>query len=764
MTHSYPKHFIFLLFLLLFVACEKEPHFDKNWQHKTWRSYGGGPDMSKYFIQDQITKDNVSQLEIAWVYATNDERSYQMNPIIVDSIMYVFAKNNSLVALNATNGEEIWIHANLNGISRRGMAYWESKDRLQRRLLFTLNNSLQAIDAITGKSILSFGENGVVDLRQGLNRDPDWILRTASHTPGKVFENLIILGSSPGEAYLTPPGYVRAYDVLSGALIWTFHTIPLPEEFGYETWPKEAYKYAGGVNCWGEITIDEESGTAFLPLGSPTYDYYGADRLGANLFGNCLVALDARTGERKWHFQTVHHDLWDYDLTAAPQLITVQKDGKEIDAVALATKQGFMFVMDRETGEQLWDVQEKPVPPSTIPGEEAWPTQPFPTVLPPFNRQTMTEADVSDIFLSPEEFESWKLRVKNAKKGLYTPPDTTETIAIPGAVGGANWGNTASNPDQGMVYVMTQDYPSFYKLQEAPPPLPEAYRERFKTQQAVEEGKMAFIQHCQTCHGKDLAGTALGPSLLRLSNQMDLAALRQTVLYGTGRMPPVQHIEEDEIAHLLAFLESQAKERKEASEKSAVEGPVVASGGAPAEKELQSLGVRNRAGDAYPEGVEVPESRYYTGYGLGKAYVIKPPWTSIFAYDMNTGTIKWKRPLGEDPHAIAAKRVRNTGIPTGSQRNGMIVTSTGIIFATVTNGKIYAFDAENGEILWTGATSMGIASIPSMYEVNGKVYLVVSATMPQVPGWNLKENDQPDTEEELHGVYQVFALPDPKIN
>lgn len=312
---------------------------------------------------------------------------------------------------------------------------------------------------------------------------------------------------------------------------------------------------------------------------------------------------------------------------------------------------------------------------------------------------------------------------------------------------------------------MTQDYPSFYKLKKQPPALPEVYRERFEAQQAIQKGSMAFLRYCRPCHGKDMAGTALGPSLLTLPPRLDLPTFRQTILYGTGRMPPTRRIKEQEISYLLAFLEAESSRRKEADEMPTVEGPVVANGGAPAEKKLQSKGARNMAGNPYPEGVDVPEDRYYTGYGLGHAYVIKPPWTSIVAYDMNTGQIKWQRPLGEDPHAFAARGVRNTGIPTGSQRNGMIVTSTGIVFATVTNGKIYAYDMENGAILWTGETEMGIATIPSMYEVDGRVYLVVSASTPQIEGWNIEDKDQAgggdaESDNKSNRVYQAFALPE----
>jgi quinoprotein glucose dehydrogenase len=752
-----------VFFLIAFVtilvpACQNTE--DK--EYRTWQGYGSGPDQSKYFIQDQITKENVNQLEVVWSYPTGDERDYQCNPVIVDSVMYVLAKDNSLVALNAGTGKEIWIHANLNGISRRGFAYWENADRTDRRILFTLRNSLQAIDAATGKSILTFGKDGAVDLRQDLGIDPEKIGRIASQTPGAIYQDIIVLGSSPGESYLSTPGHVRAYNVVTGTLEWKFNTIPQPGEFGYDTWPADAYKYVGGVNCWGEITIDKKTGLAYIPLGSPTYDYYGADRHGTNLFGNCLIALDAKTGKRIWHYQTVHHDLWDYDLTAAPQLIRVNHNGKKIDAVAIATKQGFMFAFDRANGKPLWPIEERPVPESDMSDEQAWPTQPFPTVLQPFNRQTVTEDDISPIFLSEEEFKQWKERVAKARKGLFTPPSSEETIAMPGAVGGANWGNTASNPEIGLVYVLTQDYPSFYKLEVKPPAIPARFLARFASQQAIVKGKISYEAFCQTCHGKDLSGTGAAPSLLGMGPRLTEAYVHEIVLQGVGRMPPVQHISDEEISTITAYLKDKSigNTTMQMVEGVKISGPVVAVGGAPGELTTRSTVAFNMAGNEYPEGVSVPVNRYYTGYGLGYPFILNPPWSTITAYDMNTGQIQWSKPLGEEPQAVH-KGFTKTGVPTGSQRNGIIVTSNGLLFATVTNGNLYAYDASNGEILWTGQTPLGIASMPSMYALDGRVFIVANATTPQIDGWNLieEEKEMMAKKSKKGGAYYVYALP-----
>jgi quinoprotein glucose dehydrogenase len=426
--------FLLLVSQLVLIRCSTDSTSD----HTTWTHYAGSPDQSKYFNGSDITKENVSQLKVAWIYPSGDDQAYTFSPIIVDTVMYVMGKNFSLIAISVVTGSEIWIHSKMQGITRRGINYWESPDKKDKRLIFTLNNTLQAIDALTGKTITSFGHEGYVDLRVGLDRDPTSIRRMQSQMPGVIFDDLLILGSSPGESYFSPPGHVRAYNVVTGKRAWTFHTIPHPGEFGYETWPKDAYKYVGGVNVWSEITVDPDRGIAYLPIGSPTFDFYGGDRLGSNLFGNSLVALDARTGERLWHYQTVHHDLWDYDLAPAPQLLTVNHNGKAIEAVAIATKHGFVFVFDRVTGEPLFPIEEKPFPPSEMPGEEAWPTQPI-SSLPSFTRHEVTRETLNPYF-SDSIKQLWQKRLEPARSGLYVPPsDLYETVMMPGALGGANF-------------------------------------------------------------------------------------------------------------------------------------------------------------------------------------------------------------------------------------------------------------------------------------------------------------------------------------
>jgi quinoprotein glucose dehydrogenase len=653
---------------------------------KSWKDYGGSPDNSHYVATNQITKSNVGQLEVAWTYSTGDNDIYYFNPVIVDDVMYVLARNNSLVALDATTGTEIWVHENLTGIARRGINYWESKDGKDRRLIFQMNQTLQEIDARTGKSILMFGEKGIVNLREGLGRDPKTIYRVQSSTPGKIFENLIILGSSTGEGFFATPGYLRAFDVRTGKLVWTFHTIPNPGEYGYDTWPKDAWKYIGGVNTWGEITVDEKRGIAYFPTGSATYDYYGADRIGTNLFANCLLALDARTGKRLWHFQFVHHDLLDYDGAAAPQLLSVKQNGKKIEAVAIATKQGFVFTFDRVNGKPLFSIQERPVPESDMPGEVSWPTQPFPSAPPAFARQKLTADEINPYILTPEERAKWKDTIANARnRGLYTPPSMNDTVAIPGARGGANWGSTSANSSDGTFYVASSDAPSIYKM------------------------------------SLDAPGSGGGAAARAPNKSQELSAKAWSI-------------------------------------------PVAGSGGVPIRKQLDgripvgSSPYSQMEGPAYPDDIDAPKQRYYTDYNMIR-HITSPPWSTLTAFDLNKGTIKWQIPLGEDVRAVA-EGVRNTG--TMLEPKGILVTPTGLVFHAARDGKVRAYDAEQGKELWSGELPAGSTAIPAMYEVKGRVYLVVSATAP-TPQLGIDETGVPQgnsasTAAGAPHAYVVFAL------
>ena len=707
----------------------------------------------------------MSQLEVAWIYPTGDNRSYVFNPIVVDNVMYVLARNSSLVALDAATGKEIWIHENLPGLATRGIAYWESKDRKDRRLIFAINNYLQEIDARTGKSILTFGNNGLVDLREGLGRDPKTIVRIQPESPGRVFENLILLGSSTGEAYLSPPGDIRAYDVMTGKLVWTFHTIPHPGEFGYDTWPKDAWKYAGGANTWGEITVDEKRGIAYFPTGSPTYDYYGADRIGSNLFGNCLLALDARTGKRLWHFQMVHHDLWDYDNTAAPQLMTVRHDGKAIDVVAQSTQTGIPVRVRSRHGQAA-------VAHRRAAGAEE----------PHAGRAGVADAAVSD--------GSSAVRAAEDDGGRREPvhPDRRRARCVEGAnredaqrraVHSA--GTRRDDLDAGRSRRIELGYerresrqrdwcisprrigrPSTSSSLEDPLAARRAARARRADQGQSDLRETMPVVSWAGWRGRPRADRPRSPA----SNRLELEAFRQVVASGRGEMPAFADLDAAAIAALHAFLAAPSAARHAPHRQrcaSANGGPVVASGGAPGGLEIPEVEPRPSplGGPPYPAGVDAPPNRYYTDWGLypNQPYIIGPPWSAIVAYDLNTGTIKWRVPLGEDARA-AAEGAKNAGVFM-AERHGMIVTSTGLLFVATTDGKVRAHDEETGKVLWTGTLPAGSEGVPAMYEVNGRqVSLVVPASSRINTGGGHRRPGEPRADPVVgHPSYVAFALP-----
>ena len=429
--------------------------------YTTWTAYQGGAHSSQYSALDQINKSNVSQLEVAWTYEIAGNVTF--NPVVVDNVMYVQGTGNSIVALDASTGKEIWTHANQGAIGARGMNYWESPDRSDRRLFYLNAGMLTALNAQTGELIPSFGANGKVDLRQALWRDARQPLQTSN--PGRIFENLIIMSlPAQGAGYDATPADVQAYDVRTGKVAWVFHSIPHPGEFGYDTWPEGAFRTAGGVHNWSEFTVDEQRGIAFIPFGTARFDFYGGNRKGNNLFANSLVALDARTGKRLWHYQLVHHDLWDYDLPQAPKLLTIRQNGRSIDVVAQATKFGFLYVFDRMTGKPIYPIEERPVPQSDVPGEWSSPTQPFPMKVPPFARQSFTEKDINQ-YLPEAEKEQLRQRLRNSRnEGLFTPPSLEGTIELPGHNGGANWGSSAVDPIKGEFYVVAKNMPTLMRL------------------------------------------------------------------------------------------------------------------------------------------------------------------------------------------------------------------------------------------------------------------------------------------------------------
>jgi quinoprotein glucose dehydrogenase len=692
---------------------------------KWWPGYGNGADNSRYFASSQIDKSNVSQLQVAWTYPHGETGG---NPIVVRGVIYGRGRNGSIVAVDAKTGKELWVRENMNGMSSRGMMYWESRDGGDQRLIFPMNSLLQELDAKTGKSITSFGTLGIVDLRIGIDgRDPETIGNIQSQTPGEVFENLVILGSAPGEGYMSPPGDIRAYDVLTGKLVWTFHTVPRPGEFGYDTWPKDAWKYVGGTNNWGEMTVDTGRGIVYVPTGSPTYDYYGADRIGANLFGTSIVALDARTGKRLWHFQMVHHDLWDFDNNAAPQLTTIQHDGRRRDVVAVASKTGWLYVFDRVTGEPIWPIEERPVPETDMPGEQTWPTQPYPTNPPPFAKQSFGVDDINP-YLEPAEYERFKQRVLAANnKGLFTPINFTDTVHIPGSNGGALFGGTAAEPATGAVYVITQDNPGMLRLVK-PNPTPGAF---------TPAGQLIYQQHCQQCHGADRLGTGDGVPLIYANadpaaniaagaSRFTAAAILAILETGRNRMPPFPHLGAADLDILVRYLTATPGPGRGRGAGPVPSGapPELIAGSGSAWARPEAPGGRGRgAAPPYPEGVPRTERYVINEYGtIGSR--MKPPFTTIVKYDLNVPAIKWRIGFGDDP-SLVGRGVTGTGVT--QMRNSIIVTESGLVFGAGRDNQIRAWDSESGKQLWSSWFGGNFIGSPAMYEIDGRTYLLVPA-------------------------------------
>ncbi len=693
--------------------------------HTTWSDYGGGTDSAQYSALREINRSNVSNLQIAWEFSTGDDNRYFFNPIEAHGLTYIMAENNSIIALDAETGKEVWIHRpdpHTEIITDRGINYWESKDGQDRRLLYASNHCLREIDARTGKQILSFGTNGIVDLKQGLGRDPKTLSLVQSTTPGRVFEDLLILGSATNEGYGSAPGDIRAFDVRTGRLAWTFHTVPHPGEAGYETWPKDAWKRVGGANCWGEISADEKRGIVYIPTASPKYNFYGADRLGADLFGDCLLALDARTGKLLWYFQMTHHDIWDYDNAAAPKLLTVWHDGHKVDAVAQVGKTGFIWVFDRVTGKPLWPIEERPEPRSDMPGEETWPTQPFPLEPPPFARQAFTASDLSPLISDPQELALFRKEIDSSwNEGLYTPPSMRGTMEMPGNSGGANWGSAAVNPADGSLYVASMDLPCILKLER------EQTGRASKGESIEQQGHFIFESNCRSCHGTDLKGLPPAiPSLVNIGASLSREQIESVVRQGRGPMPGFSRLPEADLKSLIAFV-------LDPSAASALPSPPAAD----------------------PTTSDAPGSgpvRYLTGFGFMMTTTgvppIASPWSSLTAYDLNKGTIKWKIPLGEIPE-LAAKGVPATGFPF--LKTGPVVTAGGLVFTATRDHKVRAYDADTGKVLWEKRLDTGLQGMPSVYEVGGREYLVVCAAAPEM--------SDAAAQRRIHGAYVAFALP-----
>jgi quinoprotein glucose dehydrogenase len=688
--------YAFFTMLLICLSCHRKTAFestaegvsDKYDNYTDWAIYRGDKKSNQYSELAQINAANVHKLKPVWEFHTGDPNGPSMysNPIIIEGLLYFTTPRLDAIALNAVTGEQVWKfessqHNDNKQIFRgrsRGVTYWEGAEG--KRIFHFVNNKVYALDAKTGELIKTFGDRGFIDLRLDLGVDPVNASIEVT-TPGIVYKNLLIVTSRVPEEYNSTPGHVRAYDAVTGKFKWIFHTIPQKGEFGYDTWEFVDGEIYGGANPWGGFSLDEKRGWVFFATGSPANDFYGGFRKGTNLFGNCVIALDATTGERKWHYQTVHHDIWDYDNPAAPILVTIQFPDSSRDAVVQLTKMGLTFVLDRDTGKPLFPVQEVSVPASTVPGEEAWPTQPFPLQPPPLVRLSLDEADLTNV--TPESHASALAQFRQYQTGfIYTPPSLQGMITTPSHQGGVEWGGASFDPALNVLYVNANEAPSINTLR--------LFYDMGKTGSSVEQGALVYKKNCTSCHGLERQGNLpTYPALtdVKKTDEQIKAIIRE----GSGIMPSFNQLSNGEIDVLVAFLRSD----------------VIAG------QARDTLGTKARY------SVQIPF--FVDPYG---APAISPPWGTLNAIDLSTGSILWKVPLGEYPELVK-RGVRHTG---AKNFGGPVATAGGVVFIAGTpDEKIRAFETHSGRVLWEYKLPAGGYATPSIYVIDGRQYVVIAA-------------------------------------
>jgi quinoprotein glucose dehydrogenase len=652
-----------------------------------WPVYNGDAGQTHYSSLSQINRENVGRLQVAWTFDAGDAfpgSEMECNPIIVDGVLYATTPKVNVIALDAATGKLLWrFDPNrekpvIAKVRSRGVTYWS--DGNDRRIFAAAQQYVYALDAATGKPIATFGDSGRIDLRDGLGREPKmWATMTS---PGVVYKDLLILGSSLGETLPTPPGDIRAYDVRTGKLRWSFHTIPHPGELGYNTWPRNAWKYSGAANDWTGLTLDIKSGLLFVPIGSAASDFYGANRTGDNLFANSLIALNAETGERVWHYQTVHHDIWDRDLPTPPTLVTVQHDGRLIDAVAQPAKSGFVFLFDRATGAPLFPIEERKYPPSDIDGEITAPTQPLPLAPPPFSRQRVTADTLTD--RTPQAHAEAQERFRKLRSdGQFIPPSREGTIVFPGFDGGAEWGGAGFDPESHRLYVNANEMAWILRMVEQKPLTGTA------------SGRSIYLHQCSTCHGVQMQGSPPEfPSLVGIAGRRTEGDLWTLISQGAGRMPGFSSLGGDRIRALIDYVYRGIDTTAKSAAPSPYDMKFVSDG---YNKFLDK--------DGYP--------------------AVKPPWGTLNAINLDTGKIDWKLPLGDYPE-LAAQGMTNTG---SENYGGPVITAGGLVFiaATSYDKKIRAFDKDTGKLLWEATLPAAGNATPATYEVHGRQFVVIAA-------------------------------------
>lgn len=643
-----------------------------------WPAYGGGSEGIRYSQLSQINRSNVGRLQAAWTYDTGEgPGGTQAQPLVIDGALYTVTPRHNVIALEAATGAQLWkFESGITGRgANRGVATWAGDGG--RRNFAGVQHWLYALDAATGRPIPTFGSQGRIDLREGLGRDPakQSILLT---TPGIVYKDLLIVGGRTSEGLPATPGDIRAFDVRTGALRWSFHTIPRPGEYGYKTWPPLAWKVAGSANNWAGMVVDVQRGLVFAPTGSAAMDFYGSNRAGDNLFANTLLALDANTGRRKWHFQAVKHDIWDRDFPSPPVLVRVKRGRRWVDAVAQTTKSGHVYVFERSNGKPVFPIEYRRYPASDVPGEVAAKEQPFPTRPAPFSRQVVTEAILTNRTPEARRWAVEKFRSFHGGTPFVPFRAGQETILFPGFDGGAEWGGPAYDPESGLLYVNANEM---------------VWTSSLTKNEFTKSGRQLYLQNCANCHGDTMAGAPPQmPSLLKMGPKWDLAAVSKITREGAGRMPGFPNLTPADVKAVSEYVLSGESKEIQADEQAVTQLDYRFTG---YHKFLDP--------DGYP--------------------AVAPPWGTLNALNLHTGEYVWKVSLGEYPE-LAAKGMKDTG---SENYGGPVVTAGGLLFIAATNydRKFRAFDKSTGKLLWETTLPYSANATPAVYSAAGRQFVVV---------------------------------------
>jgi quinoprotein glucose dehydrogenase len=693
------RNFLLLTLVVALAGCQSH----KN--EREWKVYGGNKTSTHYSPLTEVDTNNVTQLQVAWEYHTGDadtKTQIQVNPIIVNGILYGVSPKLKLFAVDAATGKEKWSFNPIDTSKTnkgkgyfamnvcRGVTYYSDGDK-DARIFYAAGSTLYCIDAGSGSPVTAFGDTGKLDLHNDLSRDVK-DLYVASTTPGIIYKDIIIIGTRVAEEAASAPGHIRAYDVHTGKLKWIFHTIPQPNEEGYDSWEdKEAYQHIGGANAWAGFSMDEEKGIVFAPIGSAAYDFYGGKRIGNDLYANCVLALDAATGKRIWHFQTVHHDIWDRDLPTAPVLVNITKDGKKIDALAQVTKSGFIFLLDRATGQPVYPIVETPVPTETdLAGEHPSLTQPIPSFPKPFVRQLLTENGLNHL-VPDSSFQDLKKRWQNTKHDhLFTPPSKKGTVIFPGFDGGAEWGGPSFDSTTGILYVNASEMAWILTMVDV-------NKKIMAGEKNIDAGKRLYTTTCMACHGPERQGSGNNPTLVNIHKKYTEASFKDIITLGRRMMPAFKQLSEGEKDAITSFVLDIKS------------------------KQSQAFVAPEKKVDEY---FKMP----YTSTGYNKFLTkegypaIDTPWGSLNAINLNTGKVEWKTTLGDYPEWKAK------GIHSGTENyGGSVVTAGGLLFIAATSDKkIRAFNKRTGKLLWEYDLPAAGFATPSVYEKDGRQYLVIA--------------------------------------